>query len=165
MITSVIGVQAMLSALTVNEVERRFNEVPGVESATVNFAAGYAMLRYDENRLDVTDVMELIHQRGQQAPCEPPRGPVNETQPASRNGPAPESAPARRPSPAIAETKAVSSIPDAPPVPAVTAGIGNMGQAVPASVATNRSTEVRHSSRYRRDRRYTFDYRQHAHCG
>ena len=134
--TSVIEVRAMLSVLAVDEVERRFNEVLGVESATVNFAAGNATVRYDETRLDVADIKALIHQRGHQPPGEAPRGPVNETRPASRNAPAPESAPAFLPSPAIAETKAVSVTPAAPPVPAVSALKGHEGHAVSASAPT-----------------------------
>jgi len=35
--TSIIKVTDMLSVLTVDEVEKRFGDVPGVESATVNF--------------------------------------------------------------------------------------------------------------------------------
>ncbi|MGI8422917.1 MAG: cation transporter, partial [Chloroflexota bacterium] len=35
-------VRDMLSALSVDEVEERIGEVPGVESVTVNYAAGSA---------------------------------------------------------------------------------------------------------------------------
>ena len=38
--TSVIEVHDMLSVLSVDGVEKRIGEVPGVESVTVNFAAG-----------------------------------------------------------------------------------------------------------------------------
>ena len=38
--TSAIEVHEMLSVFSVDEVEKRIGEVPGVESATVNFAAG-----------------------------------------------------------------------------------------------------------------------------
>jgi copper chaperone CopZ len=41
----------MLSVLSVLEVEKRIGEVPGVESVTVNYAAGSATVRYDETRL------------------------------------------------------------------------------------------------------------------
>ena len=37
--TSVIEVHAMLSVWSVDEVEKRIGEVPGVESVTVNYAA------------------------------------------------------------------------------------------------------------------------------
>ena len=46
--TSVMEVRDMLSVLSVSGVEERIGEVPGVESATVNFAAGTATVRYDE---------------------------------------------------------------------------------------------------------------------
>jgi copper chaperone CopZ len=48
--TSVIEVRDMLSVLSVDEVEKRIGEVPGVESVTVNNAAGSATVRYDETR-------------------------------------------------------------------------------------------------------------------
>ena len=38
--TSVIEVRDMLSILSVDEVEKRISEVPGVESVTVNYSAG-----------------------------------------------------------------------------------------------------------------------------
>src|SRR5450756_2645971 len=62
--TSVIEVHDMLSVLTVDEVEKRIGEVPGVESATVNFAAGSATVRYDETRLEIADIKAIVHQRG-----------------------------------------------------------------------------------------------------
>ena len=43
--TSVIEMRDMLSVLTVDEVEKRIRKVPGVESATVNFAAGNATVQ------------------------------------------------------------------------------------------------------------------------
>ena len=84
--TSVIEVHDMLSVLAVDEVEKRFGEVPGVESATVNYAAGNATVRYDETLLNVADIKVLVHQRGKQpagggqqdkaAPDAPPSTPV-----------------------------------------------------------------------------------------
>ena len=64
--TSVIEVHDMLSVLAVDEVEKRIGGVPGVESATVNYAAGNATVRYDETRLEVADIKVLVHHRGQQ---------------------------------------------------------------------------------------------------
>ena len=61
--TSVIEVHAMLSVLSVDEVERRIGEVPGVESVTVNYAAGSATVRYDETRLEVADIKSVVRQR------------------------------------------------------------------------------------------------------
>ena len=49
--TDVIEVRDMLSILSVLEVEKRIGDVPGVESVTVNHAAGTAAVRYDETRL------------------------------------------------------------------------------------------------------------------
>jgi copper chaperone CopZ len=61
--TSVIEVHAMLSVLSVDEVEKRIGEVPGVESVTVNYAAGSATVRYDETRLEVADIKSAVRQR------------------------------------------------------------------------------------------------------
>jgi Cu2+-exporting ATPase len=68
--TSVIEVRAMLAVLNLNEVEKRLCDVPGVESATVNFAAGNATVRYDETRLEVADIKAIVHQRGHQPAAE-----------------------------------------------------------------------------------------------
>ena len=62
--TSVIEVHDMLSVLSLDEVEKRIGEVPGVESATVNYAAGSATVRYDETRLHVADIKSGVRQRG-----------------------------------------------------------------------------------------------------
>ena len=65
--TSVIEVHAMLSVLSVDEVERRIGEVPGVESVTVNYASGSATVRYDETRLEVGDIKSAVRQRGHES--------------------------------------------------------------------------------------------------
>ena len=57
----------MLSVLSVDEVEKRIGEVPGVESVTVNYAAGSATARYDETRLDVADIKSGVRQRGHES--------------------------------------------------------------------------------------------------
>ena len=62
--TSVIEVHDMLSVLSVDEVEKRTGDVPGVESVTVNFAAGNATVRYDETRLNIADLKSAVRQRG-----------------------------------------------------------------------------------------------------
>ena len=62
--TSVIDVHDMLSVLSVDGVEKRIGEVPGVDSVTVNFAAGNATVRYDETRLEVADIKAAVRQRG-----------------------------------------------------------------------------------------------------
>lgn len=62
--TSVIEVHDMLSVLSVLGVEQRIGEVPGVESVTVNFAAGSATVRYDETRLAIADIRSAARQSG-----------------------------------------------------------------------------------------------------
>ena len=62
--TSVIDVRDMLSVLSVDEVEKRIGDVPGVESVTVNYAAGSATVRYDETRLEITDIRSVVRQSG-----------------------------------------------------------------------------------------------------
>ena len=62
--TSVIEVRDMLSVLSVAGVEERIGTVPGVESATVNFAAGTATVRYDETRLNIADIRSDVRQSG-----------------------------------------------------------------------------------------------------
>ena len=62
--TSVLEAHDMLSVLSVDEVEKRIGEVPGVESVTVNYAAGNATVRYDETRLEVGDIKPAVRQSG-----------------------------------------------------------------------------------------------------
>ena len=62
--TSVIEVHAALSVLSVEEIEHRFRAVPGVDSTTVNFAAGNVTVRFDESRLEVADIKSAVRQRG-----------------------------------------------------------------------------------------------------
>ena len=70
--TSVMEVHDLLSVLTVEQVEQRFCEVPGVASATVNYAAGNATVRYDETLLEAADIKVILHQRGQPSAGESP---------------------------------------------------------------------------------------------
>lgn len=65
--TSVMDVRDMLSVLSVAGVEERIGEVPGVESVTVNFAAGNATVRFDETRLNLADIKSDVRQRGSDA--------------------------------------------------------------------------------------------------
>ena len=65
--TSVIEVHDMLSVLSVSGVEQRIGEVPGVESVTVNFAAGSATVRYDETRLEIADIRSAVRQGGHES--------------------------------------------------------------------------------------------------
>ncbi len=62
--TSVIEVHDMLSVFSVDEVEKRIGEVPGVGSVTVNYAAGSATVRFDETRLAVADIKSSVRQQG-----------------------------------------------------------------------------------------------------
>jgi len=92
--TSVIKVGDMLSVWSLNEVESRIGEVPGVESVTVNFAAESATVRYDETRVAVTDIKSTVHELGLQraklakdvpvaedAPFDPHKGDTDESEP------------------------------------------------------------------------------------
>ena len=72
--TSAIEVHDMLSVFSVDEVEKRIGEVPGVRSATVNFAAGSATVRYDETQLEATDIKSAVRQRG----FDPAAGPAGD---------------------------------------------------------------------------------------
>lgn len=65
--TSIIEVRDMLSVLSVDDVEKRIGEVPGVESVTVNYAAGNAAVRFDETRLEIADIKSAVRQRGQES--------------------------------------------------------------------------------------------------
>ena len=65
--TSVLEVHDMLSVLSVDGVEQRIGEVPGVESVTVNFAAGTATVRYDETRLEIADIKSAVRQSGHES--------------------------------------------------------------------------------------------------
>ena len=60
--TSVMEVHDMLSVLSVDGVEKRIGKVPGVESVTVNYAAGKATVRYDETLLEIADIKAALHQ-------------------------------------------------------------------------------------------------------
>ena len=62
--TSVMEVHDMLSVWSVDDVEKRIGEVPGVESVTVNYAAGSATVRYDETRLEIADIRSAVRQHG-----------------------------------------------------------------------------------------------------
>jgi len=103
--TSIIEVHDMLSVLTVDEVEKRIGEVPGVASATVNYVAKNATVRYDETLLDVADIKVLVHQRGQQSAGESQVKDVSEDKPEHK--------------PAVKPTQEAAPAPASPPEPAV----------------------------------------------
>ena len=112
--TSVMEVRDMLSVLSVSGVEERIGKVPGVESATVNFAAGTATVRYDETRLDIADIRSDVRQSGYETDSAPGASPgkghagsgghsAAGAQPANaapKDKAAPDAAPASTPKPA-----------------------------------------------------------------
>jgi len=133
--TSIIEVHDMLSVLTVDEVEKRIGEVPGVASATVNYVAGNAAVRYDETLLDVADIKVLVHQRGQQSAGESQVKDVSGDKPEHKPAvkPTQEAAPASASRPEPAVPKAAPVAPATAPNPAAPAGDGQQDKE--ASVA------------------------------
>ncbi len=136
--TSVIEVHDMLSVLTEDEVEKRIGEVPGVESATVNYAAGNATVRYDETLLVVADIKVLMHQRGKQSAGESTAKDVSEHKPEHKPAvkPTPEAAPASASPPEPAVPKAAPVAPATAPKPAAPAGDGQQDKEAPAAPPT-----------------------------
>ena len=90
--TSAIEVHDMLSVFSVDEVEKRIGEVSGVQSVTVNFAAGNATVRYDETQLEATDIKSAVRQRGHDAAT-----PAGTAPDAGHAGHAPPAAPSESP--------------------------------------------------------------------
>ena len=105
--TSVMQVRDMLSVLSVPGVEKRIGEVPGVESVTVDHAAGSATVRYDETRLDIADIKSDVRQSGYEADASAaaPAGKGHESHAA------PGAPPAIPATPAPAVPKASAAIP------------------------------------------------------
>ena len=126
--TSVIEVRDMLSVLSVLGVEQRICEVPGVESATVNYAAGTATVRYDETRLEIAGIKSAVRQRAHESEATPNAEPVAPGAATAPAVPAVEShkdhpAPGAPPStPKAAEPMAAPHPPAAVPAPADSAG-------------------------------------------
>ena len=114
--TSVMEVRDMLSVLSVLGVEQRIGEVPGVESVTVNFAAGSATVRFDETRLSLADIRSDVRQSGSKADAaqdgdkdaqapEAPEPPAADSEPAApKTPPATASADAEPPAASAPET-------------------------------------------------------------
>ena len=135
--TSVIEVHDMLSVLSVDEVEKRIGKVPGVESVTVNYAAGSATARYDETRLAVADIKSAVRQSGYEsaAPAAVSAGEAHEGHTAPGTSlPTPGSAPkppqgAPTGAPAPASMSAAAKSPSASsPTPPTTAAPTDDGQ-------------------------------------
>ena len=131
--TSVIEVHDMLSVLAVDEVEKRIGGVLGVESATVNYAAGNATVRYDETRLEVADIKVMLHQRGPQPAGESLPIPVSEHEPARKPDAVPTpkvaAASASKPEAAMPKTSTVAAA--TVPLATVPAGDGQPGKTAP----------------------------------
>ena len=113
--TSNIEVHDMLSVLSVLGVEKRIGEVPGVESVTVNFAAGSATVRYDETRLEIADIRSAVRQSGFEAdaPAAASAGDVHKGHTAPGTPPAPLASPAPStppPAPATSDTASAGAV-------------------------------------------------------
>ena len=136
--TNAIEVHDMLSVLSVDEVEKRIGEVPGVESVTVNFAAGNATVRYDETRLEATDIKSAVRQRGHEG-HEGHAAPKAASE--SAKTAVPTGAPGARTTSGVADAApphqaTPSTTPDAPPAAPATAPAGD---AQPDKAAVERS--------------------------
>ncbi len=131
--TSVIEVRDMLSVLSVDAVEKRIGEVPGVESVTVNYAAGNATVRFDETHIEVGDIKAAVRQSSYQSDednAEQGNGskPAHEhaaAAPTPHSGSAPIPATAAPKPPAVAPTKAPTPSPASPAVAAKPVPDGN----------------------------------------
>ena len=129
--TSVIEVRDMLSVLSVAGVEERIGNVPGVESVTVNYAAGSATVRYDETRLAAGDIKAAVHQSGNESAGESQIKHESEHKPAV-NGHGDHAAPDAKPStPVAALPKAAPVAPAVVPAPAPPAVGGLQDRAAP----------------------------------
>ena len=150
--TSIIDVHAMLSVLSVDDVERRIGEVPGVESATVNFAAGSATVRYDETRLEIADIKSAVRQRGYESasPAAASADDGHEGHPAPGTPPATPAPAAPKPAPVAPDTAPAApagqgheghAAPDAPPAEAAELAheMGHAGTDLPAMVRDMRN--------------------------
>lgn len=107
--TSVLEVHDMLSVLSLIEVEKRIGEVPGVESVTVNYAAGNATVRYDETRLEIADIRSAVRQSGYESDA-----PAAASAGDGQQGHAAPGAAAPKPAPAPAPPTPVAPKPAAP---------------------------------------------------
>ena len=133
--TSNIEVHDMLSVLSVLGVEKRIGEVPGVESVTVNFAAGTATVRYDETRLEIADIRSAVRQSGFEsaAPAGAPAGDVHKGHTAQGATPAPlaSSAPSTPPPPPAGAARQDNAAPSTASKTSVAAPAAAPASAVP----------------------------------
>jgi Cu2+-exporting ATPase len=125
--TSVIEVHDMLAVLSLDEVESRIGLVAGVESVTVNFAAGNATVRYDETQLTVVDIKSAVHQRRNRPLAVDGKDDGIEGTAAPASPPAPSAPPAPRP----AQDAAAS--PPAPKLEEATSAVAPSADGDPAA--------------------------------
>ena len=127
--TSVIEVHDMLSVWSVDEVEERIGEVPGVESVTDNYAAGSATVRYDETRLEVAGIKAAVLQSGYKSAGESEPKPVSKPKPGHKDtgAPSPKAGPASASPPETAGPKAFTTAPGA------SAGDGQQDKVAPGA--------------------------------
>ena len=129
--TSVIEVRDMLSVMSVAGVEERIGKVPGVESVTLNFAAGSATVRYDETRLDIVAIRSAVRQIGYEEAEVPDAASAG----AGHEGHAVSGA-LRSPVTPAGEGPKNKAIPDAASAPTSSVGKSD-GAVAPAAPATN----------------------------
>ncbi len=118
--TSVIDVHDMLSVLSVAGLEKRIGAVPGVESVTVNFAAGSATVRFDETRLHVADIKSNVRQNEYEAST--PDGAAPGEGQEDGNGSEQPDAGTVAPTEAQDVTPEAITVPTGPPDPSTAAG-------------------------------------------
>ena len=111
--TSVMEVRDMLSVLSVSGLEERIGKVAGVESATVNFAAGTVTVRYDETRLNIADIRSDVRQSGYETDSAPGASPGK-----GHEGPGGHNAAGAQPAAAPKDKAAPDAAPASPPKPA-----------------------------------------------
>jgi Cu2+-exporting ATPase len=147
-------------------VERRIGEVPGVESVTVNYAAGSATVRYDETRLEIADIKAAVRQHGYEsaAPAAASAADGHEGHTAPDAAPsttvdaAPKPAPAAPPAAStptpVAPKPAAAAAPTPAPAPeaapAAPAGRGHEGHAAPngqAAMPADMAHEMGHGGK------------------
>jgi len=124
--TSVIEVRDMLSVLSVLGVEERIGKVPGVESVTLNYAAGSATVRYDETRLEIADIKSAVRQSGYEAADAPAASAGKGHEGHAEADAGPPTTP--KPSPAASDAAS-------PPMSATQKSAPDAAAAVPASAA------------------------------
>ena len=121
--TSVMEVRDMLSVLSALGVEKRIGAVPGVESVTVNYAAGTATVRYDETRLEVSDIKSDVRQNGFEEAETGAAGPAGTGH-------------KDHATPSAAQASPASSAPNTPPVAPAAVGADSSSAAQPDKAAS-----------------------------